>query len=259
METIKNVFIHNRNKVFGSILLIVLLLFTINVVSVNNLTLQTMSKVNLDDSIKITIDKSTSDDEISSIMTSLKEQGIIAEFKNIKRNENNEIISIKINITKNGSTSSYNASSNLGIDSILIDINGDFVNIHNQGIYFFGNRASSDDEIKKIMQMQRSLFNNHFNDIEVFKKMLQQQSQLFSNLNIDDNNNDDLSLFFSNGAQKKSSSGLIREEDYDYHEETKTTYIVNGKAMVEEAYNKMDKSKINSLEIKKEIITTYSK
>ena len=245
----------NKYKKYFYILPAVLLLFY----SINSIGKTKESKVKSseiiidkikDDTIKIKIDKTTSDSNISDIMTSLKEKGITAEFTDIQRNEDNEITAIKINITKNGSTSSYSANSNMGINTIIIDIDGDFVSIHNEGVQVFGfgnSNNQDDDEISKLIQQQRAFMNNHSNGMDEIKKMIEQQRALFQSLNMDDD------AFFSNKTDNE-------DDDYfNFKETTKNVYIVNGKQMSEEAYRKMDKSKINSLVIKKEIVKTYAK
>ena len=90
-------------------------------------------------------------------MSSFKEKDNIDEFKKIIRNDNNEISAIKINITKNGSTSSYSANSNMGIYSIIIDIDRDFVSIHNKGIQVFGYKNNTDDAFVKKIQGQKKI------------------------------------------------------------------------------------------------------
>ena len=261
----------NNVKYFYIIPAIVLLLFTVNTIAntIKKSTKELSKKAILNDKINIVIDKDTSDEEFSKIMKSLREQGIVVAFKDITRNENNEITAIKINVTKNGATSSYSANSNLGIDSIYIDIEGDFVSIHNKGIQVFGaNQYSTNendeatnpnDEIARMMQQSQAMFKNHSQSMEALRKMMEAQSKLFNNFNIDfnDEKNDAFSMFFSN--KNNQDKNELNPKDYNYQEKTKATYIVNGKEMSEEDYKKMDKSKINSLEIKKEVIKSYTK
>lgn len=223
--------------------------------------------------IKIEINKNTTDKEIGNIMISLNEKGIKTSFTNIKRNEVNEIIAINIDVTKNGSTSSFQASSDVAISKIIIDIDGDFVSIYNEGIQIFGIGSNDElaerikkqmsfinDKIKDIdkevlknnIQEQIIAFKDKFGNIDELKKMMEKQKELFSYFNFDKN---DFDRFFS----ENNSSGLQNPEKFSLQKETKSTYIVNGKKMSKEEYEKMDKSKINSLEIRKEVIKTYKK
>jgi hypothetical protein len=246
MKTINSKF----KKYFYVVPVFILLLITVNSVGFNKDTIKQEKTSITDEKIKITIDKKTSDNDISKIMSSLRDKGIIAEFKNITRNENNEITAIKINITKNGSTSSYSANSNMGINSIIIDIDGDFVSIHNEGIQVFGFGNNNDDAIiSQLMQRQQSFFNNQSEEMELLKKMMQNQNSIFENLNF--NFDEDSDPFI----ERKD----INKNDYRYNKTVKETYIVNGKEMTKADYEQMNKSQIKSLEIKKEIVKSYTK
>ncbi len=251
----------NNLKYFYIIPAIVLLFFTVNTIAntFKKPTKELSKKAILDDKINIVIDKDTNDDEFDKIMKSLKKQGVVVGFKDIIRNENNEITAIKINVTKNGATSSYSANSNLGIDSIYIDIDGDFVSIHNKGIHVFGNIQNPNDEIARMMQQNHALFQNQFQSMDALRKMMEEQSKLLSNFNIDfnDKDNDAFSMFFSD--KNNPNEDELNKDDFNYQEKIKSTYIVNGKEMSEEEYKTMGKSKIKSLEIKREIIKSYTK
>ncbi len=216
--------ITNNKNVKYLILIPVFVLFFITVTAIsgksNKKTL--FKKAQNNDITKIVIDKNTSDKDFSNIMTSLREKGAIATFKNINRNENNEIIAIDIDITKNGSTSSYSAKSNMAIHKIIIKIDAVNVSIHNEGLFLFG--FSNLDEISKLIKQKEQVFNN-FN----FPKFEEIEEE------------------------------VLDKEKFNFSEKNKSTYIVNGKEMTKEAYEGMDKSKIKTLEIKKEVIKTYRK
>lgn len=71
--------------------------------------------------IKVTIDKNTKDSEFKTIIKTLKKHNIEAEFSGIKRNKNNEIIAIKIQLEDdNGNESNTSLSSDNPISTITL-------------------------------------------------------------------------------------------------------------------------------------------
>jgi len=71
--------------------------------------------------IKVTIDKSTKDSEFKAIVKTLKKHSIDAKFSGIKRNKNNEIVAIKIQLEDdNGNESSTTLSSGNPISTITL-------------------------------------------------------------------------------------------------------------------------------------------
>ena len=268
-------------KFFKTIFVILLLIFSVNG-KAKTFNHTTILNTILEDIIKIAIDKNTSDKEIGKIMKNLDKQGVKAEFTDIRRNDANEIIAISIAITKNGSTSSYSASSNTAIAKIIIDIEGDFISIHSDGLQIFG--FGNQDELAKMMQERMAVFNDRLSaiDMDEFENNMKEQMEAFKNQfdNIDELKNRMerqkklFSSFFPKFQDKfanedepnkqlpflnNNATGLQNLEEYDYHQESKSTYIVNGKEMSKEAYEKVDKATIKSLQIKKEVLKSYKK
>lgn len=111
--------------------------------------------------IKITIDKDTKDSDFKDISKQLKKHDIDAKFTKIKRNKDNEIIAIKIELKdKNGNESSTSLSSNEPIDEITLGADNDslYITSANSNSFSFNGRHSlskhfdfSFDDDKKIM------------------------------------------------------------------------------------------------------------
>jgi hypothetical protein len=80
----------------------------------------------INDEIKITIDKNTKNSEFKSIIKTLKTHNITAKFYGIKRNNDNEITAIKINLQDdNGNESNTSLSSNNPISTITLGVKND--------------------------------------------------------------------------------------------------------------------------------------
>jgi len=74
---------------------------------------------NINNKIKVTIDKNTTDSEFKEIVKTLKKHNIEAKFSGIKRNKNNEIVAIKIKLKdNNGNQSNTSLSSDNPISVI---------------------------------------------------------------------------------------------------------------------------------------------
>ncbi|GAA4960619.1 carboxypeptidase-like regulatory domain-containing protein [Algibacter aquimarinus] len=81
---------------------------------------------------EVTLNKNTTDASLDKIKASLKEKGIDAKFKNIKRNSNGEITAIKINVSSKKANANYNVSSDNAIKPIIILINDNNISIGNK-------------------------------------------------------------------------------------------------------------------------------
>ena len=69
--------------------------------------------------IEVKIDKNTTDQELEEISESLKKEGVEFNYKNVKRNDNNEIIGINVNYKdSDGNTGNYALSSENPINAI---------------------------------------------------------------------------------------------------------------------------------------------
>lgn len=111
--------------------------------------------------IKITIDKDTKDSDFKDITKQLKKHDIDAKFTKIKRNKNNEIIAIKIELKdKNGNESSTSLSSNEPIEDIVLGSDNDslYITSGNSTSFSFNGTHSlskhfdfSFDDDKKVM------------------------------------------------------------------------------------------------------------
>ena len=79
------------------------------------------------------INKNTTDAELDNIKESLKKQGLAVKIKGVKRNNKNEITSIKIDVKSDNSNANYNISSDKAIDTIKIvyDENKNSISIGN--------------------------------------------------------------------------------------------------------------------------------
>lgn len=78
------------------------------------------------DEVTITIDKNTKDSEFKSIVKTLKSHDINAKFSSIKRNKDNEIIAIKINLVDDkGNESNTSLSSSNPISTITLGAKDD--------------------------------------------------------------------------------------------------------------------------------------
>ena len=74
---------------------------------------------NIENKIKVTIDKNTTDSEFKEIVKTLKKHNIEAKFSGIKRNKSNEIVAIKIKLKDdNGNESNTSLSSDNPISTI---------------------------------------------------------------------------------------------------------------------------------------------
>tara|TARA_R110000868_G_scaffold410923_3_gene700947 strand:- start:5326 stop:7383 length:2058 start_codon:yes stop_codon:yes gene_type:complete len=94
-----------------------------------------ISKV-VQEKTEITIDKNTTDASLHKISASLKDKGIDSKFKSVKRNNQGEIIAIKINVSSKVSNANYNINSDEPIKPvlILIDNGGKNISIGNHSI-----------------------------------------------------------------------------------------------------------------------------
>ena len=79
--------------------------------------------------ITATITKNTSEEQFNDLITYFEDNGITLNLSEVNYNENNEIISIKISLEKEGQTSNYGLSSNQPISDIQLGFknNGLFI------------------------------------------------------------------------------------------------------------------------------------
>ena len=104
---------------------------------INSATKQSVTKDNIDKAlgnISITIiDKNTSDTELKDIKEDLQKEGLKLKFKGVKRNNDGEIIAIKIDAKSKNSSANYNIDSKEAIHPIKIvyDTENDSISIGN--------------------------------------------------------------------------------------------------------------------------------
>ena len=110
-----------------------------------NFTPITEKHIALTNEIKITIDKNTKDSEFKAVTKTLKEHNIEAKFSGIKRNKNNEIIAIKIQLEDNkGNESNTSISSSNPIDVITLGAENDslYITSSSENNFSFNGRHS---------------------------------------------------------------------------------------------------------------------
>ncbi len=203
------------------------------------------------------ITKNTTDTDFLNIMETVKKDKIDILFNNVERNENNEIINIEIFVSKEDLSEEFQDNNQNGIQPILIKIYEDHIFIgyayqENNSFSFF-----EDDE------------DNTNNQMAMMQKMMQRQMQMLQQLRGSSNNNDIFAQFFGNDPIMQNPDKMMQKmmqqmmqadsffssgnhnSDPKVQSEIKMEkhYIVNGKEMTEEEYQKFDKSKIRSLQI----------
>jgi hypothetical protein len=221
-----------------------------------------------EDAIEFRINKNTTDADFLKIMEDLKKKDIDVMFNNVKRNEDGVITNIEIVVSKQELSKQFSDENPNGIQPILIKITDDKIYVgyefpQDEDVFAFsnGNAQSQMSQIQKMMQRQMQLLqqmrgsSNNNNDIfaqffgnddmmsnpdKMMQKMMQQMMQ-----------SDD--AFYTNGQQRNNANpkekSAVKIEKH---------YIVNGKEMSEEEYQKMDKSKIRSLQMYQTQVITKS-
>jgi hypothetical protein len=94
----------------------------------------------------VVINKDFTDADLESLKKQLKEKGIDVKFKGVKRNSNNEITAIKIDVSSKKSNANYHTESEKAIRPIKIgfDTEGGSLSIGNSGeVHFSGDNAYS--------------------------------------------------------------------------------------------------------------------
>jgi len=92
------------------------------------------------DTQMVMITKNFTDTDFEKVKSQLKKEGIIIKFKGVKRNKNNEITAIKIDVASKQSNANYNINSDDPIEPIKIsfDRKGDNISIGNSEDIHFG-------------------------------------------------------------------------------------------------------------------------
>ena len=210
-----------------------------------------------EEAVVFKINKNTTDEDFLKIMEESKQKDIDIVFNNVNRNEDGIITNIEIVVSKGDLNKEFADANQNGIQPIIIKVTDTNIFVgyeFGQDDFFASSNGNTQDEMSQIQkmmqrqmqqlqQMQGSSNNNNLfakffgNDMmsdpdKMMQQMMQQMMQgddaFFSN-----NSNG-----INNGQAKAKTNVKIEKH-----------YIVNGKEMTEEEYQKMDKSKIRSLQV----------
>ena len=228
------------------------------------------------------ISKNSSIDELKEITKNFKEKGLTVKFSEVKRNNDSEIIAIKISAKADSgrASASYSANdSTKGITSIQISFDNENNNLsigssdgHNMYRYSFSNNGhrkmikhrghsnsntvvihSDDDDTHS----STKIWVNKNGDTTKIKKMVIDIEENYNGegiheIIIDDEEGTETEIIKIKNKKGDSKGNFIFISDDDDDKNTITTYIVNGKKMSKEEFKKFDKVKIKTIEIIKE-------
>lgn len=162
----------NTSILKNGLLALALCTATITPVTANNTSIEAHKTIG--NEVSITIDKNTKDSEFKSIVKTLKTHNINAKFSNIKRNKNNEIIAIKIQLEDaKGNESNTSLSSDNPISTITLGAKNDSLYImssNSNSLSFNGTHSLSKhfnfsfDDDDNVMTINGKTFN--FDDIK---------------------------------------------------------------------------------------------
>lgn len=120
-------------------------------------------------SVNITIDSDTTDEELADIKYMLSEHGITVKFSNIKRNDDGEILGIKIELKdENGNSAVSQTSSNMPIQTFSFGRKNGSLYV-SQGKSRFGNFAFFGDDMDFDFDFNfdhDSIFKHHFGKLD---------------------------------------------------------------------------------------------
>ena len=141
----------------------------VGLISLNSFTTVNKNELTIvqSDSVSITIDSDTTDEEFDDIKTMLKEHGITAKFGNIKRNTDGELTSIKIELKdENGNTAVSQTSSTNPIQTFSFGRKNNSLYV-SQGKSGFGNFAFFGDDMDFDFDFDHdSIFKHHFSKLD---------------------------------------------------------------------------------------------
>ena len=141
----------------------------VGLISLNSFSTLNKSKAVIaqNESVNITIDSDTSDEELDDIKGMLKEHGITAKFSNIKRNEDGELTGIKIELKdETGNTAVSQTSSNMPIQTFSFGRKNNSLYV-SQGKGHFGNFAFFGDDMNFDFKFDHdSIFKHHFSKLD---------------------------------------------------------------------------------------------
>ena len=238
--------------------------------------------------IELLISKESSQDDLKEITKTFTEKGLNVKFNGIKRNSKDEITAIKIDAkASNGKASaSYASDNDEGINPIQISFDNENNNLSigssdrgHGANYFFTDKGHNKIIKHKIKgKGEHNVFTIHKNDdhdettnVWISKdgdttKVITKKMVIDIDKDHDSDEEHEIHIEMDNDGKEvkteviriKSKKGdgkgklvFISEDDDD--DNTITTYIVNGENMSKEEFKKLDKDKIKTIEIKKEI------
>jgi hypothetical protein len=203
------------------------------------------------------IDKYTTDNKFLKIMEELKKEDIDIMFNNVERNEDEIITNIEIIVSKQDLSEEFQDSNPNGIAPIIIKISDNNIYVGyelNQNDDFFafsGNMSDEMEQIKKMMQRQMQILqqmqgSSNNNDIyaKLFGNDMMQDSDKMIQQMMKQMMQDDEAFFNNQGLFSGQNRPKVKTE-----KKIVKKYIVNGKETSEEEFQKIDKSKIKSLQI----------
>lgn len=135
--------------------------------------------------IQIKIDKNTSDQELDDIVSSLKKDGIEFNYKNVKRNENNEIIGIHITYKdSDGNTGNYALKSDNPINAFHFykEENGS-IGFRSENVKrekyreFVAQREMSDEKRDQMRKEREYMMQEHMQAMEEREAMSEERRQ----------------------------------------------------------------------------------
>ena len=231
--------------------------------------------------LELLINKESSQDDLKKITKTFAEKGLTVKFNGVKRNTKNDITAIKIDAkTNNGKASaSYAANDDEGINPVHIS----FDNENNS--LSIGSKDSShgdayhfSNKVNKVIKHkgQDHVFTIHKdNDDEMTNVWISKDGdttkvitkKMVIDIDKDHDGDEEHEIHIEmddDGKEVKKEIIKIKKgdgkgnyffisDDDDDDENTTTTYIVNGKKMSKAEFKKLDKDKIKTIEIKKEV------
>ena len=232
--------------------------------------------------LELLINKESSQDDLKEITKTFAEKGLTVKFNGVKRNTKNDITAIKIDAkTNNGKASaSYAANDDEGINPVHIsfDNENNSLSIGSNDKGHGANYFITDKGHNKIIKHkgQDHVFTIHKNnddDDEMTNVWISKDGdttkvitkKMVIDIDKDHDGDEEHEIHIEmddDGKEVKKEIIKIKKGDGkgnyffisdDDDENTKTTYIVNGKKMSKAEFKKLDKDKIKTIEIKKEV------
>jgi len=218
------------------------------------------------------ISNKTSKEGLEKLKDKFAEKGLKVSFSGIKRNKENEITAIKIDAkaTNGKAAAAYAVDDDKAIKPIKISFDTDNNNLsigsahQSRHAYRFRTggekkviiRKGSKDNDEDVIHIETDGDHDGDSNVHVWtskdgdlKKMKRSKEVI---VEIDDDGKEMKKEIIKIRRSGSSEDDEFLFIDSDDDANTQTTYIVNGKKMTKEAFKKMDKKDIKTIEIKKE-------